>query len=67
MTQNQTAYLESLNDDQLVRLQCQIYERYTAGSGYQPWGYDMETFRVLCPHLHAIYRYILSLLTPKAA
>ena len=67
MTILQIDYLNSLTNTQLERLYNRIYERYTRGNGYQPWGYDWPTLRVLCPHFYAVMRYINDLLTPQAA
>lgn len=33
----------------LERILRRMYQRYTAGSGYQPWGFDLRTFRSLRP------------------
>lgn len=54
VSDNQSHYLESLSEKQLVRLYGNIYARYTAGGGYQPFGYDWSTMAAVAPHFYNI-------------
>lgn len=45
----QLAALYNYNKTALRRLYTRVYDRMTAGGGYQPFGYDWVTIRVTLP------------------
>jgi hypothetical protein len=51
---------------QLVRIYTRLYRDYTAGSGYQPFGYDMATLRSTRPGMYRIMVAILSICNERS-
>lgn len=46
--------IADLTDKQLIRLFCRVWQRMTAGDGYQPFGYDAVTLWATNPGWMAI-------------
>ncbi len=49
-------YLDGLSDHQLRRFIYRVWERLTAGAGYQPFGFDYPTLNAIHPHLTRVYQ-----------
>jgi hypothetical protein len=48
-------YLDALTAAQLERFICRLWERMTAGAGYQPFGFDYPTLCAIHPQLAPLY------------
>lgn len=46
--------VRTLSTSNLCRLLYRVWDRMTAGDGYQPFGYDRRTLAITCPGWLAI-------------
>lgn len=54
------SYIDSLTTSQLVRFYWRVWEKMTAGYGFQPFGYDPRMLREFHPQMMRCLDYIRS-------